>query len=88
MAKRWEYSNVVAEMAEAEAEEEESDNEENDGETVGIEDQIEEMNLLLPPASIQDVVVNSPFAEAATSSADISTATAIIDTNLPSFSSY
>ena len=47
------------------AEEEETVEDEEDGRNLGIEDQIEEMNLLPPPAPVEEVVVNSPFAEAA-----------------------
>ena len=54
---------------------------------MGIEDQIEEMNLLPPPAPVEEVVVNSPFAEAA-EAADITTDTTNSETSSPPFSTY
>ena len=69
----------------------EEEDEVDDGGSIGIENQIEEMILFPPPASVQEVVVHSPFAEAAditAESADITTATTNPDTTSLSFSSY
>ena len=68
----------------------EKEDEVNDMGSIGIEDQIEEMNLSPPPAPVQEVVVHSPFAKAAditAESADITTATTNTDTTSLSFSS-
>ena len=69
------------------AEEEETGEDEEDGGNLGIEDQIEEMTHQPPPAPVEEVVVNSPFADAA-GAADIATATTNSDTSLPPFSTY
>ena len=72
-------------------EEDEDGDEVHDVESIIIENQIKEMSLSIPPAPVQDVDPNSPFAEAAditAESADITTATTIIDTTSPSFSTY
>jgi hypothetical protein len=69
----------------------EEENEVDDCGSIGIEDQIEEMNLSPPPAVLQEVVVNSPRAKAADTtaeSADITTATTSPDTTSLLFSSY
>jgi len=63
-------------------EEEEIGEDEEDGKTIGIEDQIEEMNLLPPPpAPVQDVAINT-FTE----TADITIETT--STTSPSFLTF
>jgi len=69
----------------------EEEDEADDGGCIGIGDQIKEMILSPLPAPDQEVVVNSPFAKAADTTAeytDITTATTNPDPTSPSFLSY
>ena len=49
----------------------EEEDEADDGGCIGIGDQIKEMILSPPPAPVVDVVVNSPFAKAADTTAEL-----------------